>query len=87
VFLTLYATMGWLAATVAHPLYRALPLPAVLLVLGGGTFYTVGAVIFATERPNPIPGRFGFHEIWHVMVILGALAHYLCMYLYVLPLG
>lgn len=85
VFLTIYATMGWLGVAVAIPLVEILPWPAVALLLGGGVAYTAGAVVFSKERPNPVPGVFGFHEIWHVMVILGALTHYLCMLLYVLP--
>ncbi len=86
VFLTMYATMGWLAVTVAIPLAAALPLPALVLLVAGGLLYTGGAVVFGSERPNPLPGVFGFHEIWHVAVILGALAHFLLMYLYVLPI-
>ena len=41
--------------------------------------------MYQTEQPNPVPGRFGFHEIWHVAVILGALSHYLFMWVYVMP--
>ena len=54
-----------------------------MFVLGGVAF-TAGGYIFATERPNPVPGKFGFHEIWHVAVILGAAFHYAVMYFYVL---
>jgi hemolysin III len=42
-----------------------------------------GNVIFSLEKPNPVPGRFGFHEIWHLCVIAGALAHYVMIYIYV----
>jgi hemolysin III len=69
------------------PLAAALPLPGVALVVLGGLLYTGGAIVFGSERPNPLPGTFGFHEIWHVAVILGALCHFLFMYFYVLPLS
>ena len=42
-------------------------------------------VVFVVERPNPVPGVLGFHEIWHVLVVVAATLHYLLMYLYVLP--
>ncbi len=82
---TLYVTLGWLAVTMVVPLYKGVGGVAVALLALGGAFYSVGAVIFATERPNPVPGRFGFHEIWHLFVIGGAVSHYVLMWLYVLP--
>jgi hemolysin III len=42
-------------------------------------------VIFSAEKPNPLPGRFGFHEIWHLFVVLGALSHWVFMWYFVLP--
>ena len=54
-------------------------------MLFGGVLYLVGGIVYATEQPNPFPGRFGFHEIWHVAVILGAATHWVMMYVYVLP--
>ena len=42
----------------------------------GGLLYTGGAVIYAIEKPNPFPGKFGFHEIWHFCVLLAAAAHF-----------
>jgi hemolysin III len=78
---TLYITMGWLGAFVAVPVYQQIGILGFLLFLGGGVFYTIGFVIYNIEKPNPVPGKFGFHEIWHIFVILGALAHYLMMML------
>jgi hemolysin III len=85
VSLTLYSTMGWLGAVVGYPIYKAVSWTGISLLLAGGIAYTLGAVIFAVEKPNPLPGRFGFHEIWHVFVILGALGHFVFMYVCVLP--
>lgn len=82
---TLYLSMGWASLILAVPFNQALPGAAFWLLLTGGLCYTVGVVIFALERPNPIPGRFGFHEIWHVFVILGAFTHAWMMMNHVLP--
>ncbi len=62
-----------------------MPVGALALMAAGGLIYSGGFVIFVIERPNPWPGVFGFHEIWHLMVVVAALLHYLLMYLYVLP--
>jgi len=43
----------------------------------GGVVYTLGAVIYATKIFNLIPGKLGFHEIWHIFVLLGATAHFI----------
>ena len=56
-----------------------------MLFLSGGVAYTVGGYIYVKEKPNPYPGVFGFHEIWHIFVVLGAGFHYFVMYFYVLP--
>jgi hemolysin III len=86
VFLTMYGTLGWLGAAVAWPLTSIIDWWGLALLALGGVLYTAGAVVFALERPNPIPGKFGFHEIWHVFVVAGAAAHYFLMLRYVLPL-
>lgn len=83
--MTLYVTMGWLGACMTYWLAPFLGVQGLALLVIGGLWFTVGGYIFYTEQPNPIPGKFGFHEIWHVMVILGALTHWVLMYFYVLP--
>ncbi len=84
---TLYIAMGWLGAVIAYPVYKSFSFSGLCLFVGGGILYTVGFMIFSSEKPNPVPGRFGFHEIWHIFVILGALSHYLLMYFMILPLA
>ena len=84
---TIYLSMGWIGIVLAIPFYLTVRetvgiLPIVLLTLGG-VFYTVGSAIFYGEWPNPVKGKFGFHEIWHIFVILGAASHYLIMYFYI----
>ena len=78
--------MGWLAVLLVVPIMKVLPWQGIALLAAGGVIYTIGWVVYFTEKPNPIPGRFGFHEIWHGMVLLAAGAHFLVMYLYILPL-
>jgi hemolysin III len=73
----IYLVMGWLAVMGVGEILRAMPPGAVLWLLLGGIFFTVGAVIYILKRPNLVPGVFGFHELWHIFVILGALAHFI----------
>lgn len=83
--MTTYITMGWLGGILALWLAPMIGTWGLGLFVLGGLAFTVGGYIFATEQPNPVPGKFGFHEIWHVFVILGALFHYCVMYFYALP--
>ena len=72
----IYLIMGWIAVFVIVPLYRAGgPLP-LLWLLAGGLMYTAGGVIYAIKKPDIFPGWLGFHEIFHIFVILGSAAHY-----------
>jgi hemolysin III len=81
---TLYIALGWMPVALAGAA-RDIPPGAIVLMAAGGLVYSAGFVIFVVERPNPIPGRFGFHEIWHAMVVVAAALHYALMYAYVLP--
>ncbi|HET7723796.1 MAG TPA: hemolysin III family protein, partial [Propionibacteriaceae bacterium] len=81
---TMYIVLGWMAALLAG-VASSVPLAAVVLMAAGGLAYTVGFVVYVVEKPNPRPGVFGFHELWHVLVVVGALLHYLLIYFYVLP--
>jgi hemolysin III len=81
---TLYIALGWMPVVLVGA-GRSLPWGALALMAAGGLIYSIGFVIFVVEKPNPWPGVFGFHEIWHLMVVVAALLHYLLMYIYVLP--
>ncbi|HSD11615.1 MAG TPA: hemolysin III family protein [Candidatus Binatia bacterium] len=81
----IYLAMGWIALVAVVPLVRAFPLPALLWLLAGGLLYTVGAVIYATRRPNPLPRVFGFHEIFHLFVLGGSISHFVFMLRWVVP--
>jgi len=78
----LFIAMGWMGLIILKPLYHALHWDGFSLLLLGGLFYTVGGLIYVLEKPNPIPGKFGFHEIWHCFVLAGAASHFFVMGLY-----
>jgi hemolysin III len=73
----LYVLLGWFIVPVIPALHAAVGDRALGLLLVGGAFYTVGAVIYATRRPDPFPRVFGFHEIFHLLVIAAAICHFL----------
>jgi hemolysin III len=62
-----------------------LPATPIVLLAVGGLLYTIGAVIYALRRPNPWPRVFGFHEIFHALVVAAAVAHYVAMVGWVIP--
>jgi hemolysin III len=66
-----YVGLGWAAGSTLPQLGATLPQQAMTLLLLGGIVYSVGAVIYALRRPDPIPHIFGFHEIFHLMVVTG----------------
>jgi len=79
VFTGLYLALGWVALGVMPALLRE----GGLLVLGplllGGLFYSVGAVVYARQRPDPSPRWFGFHEVFHALTVLAFAAHYVAV--------
>jgi len=83
----LYLLMGWLALAGLGEILSNIPPGALTWLMLGGLFYTFGAVIYILKKPDPFPGVFGFHEIWHIFVILGAFSHFALMLLYIAPAG
>lgn len=71
-----YLLMGWISLFVMVPLVRAVGFRTLLWLLIGGVCYSVGAVIYGLKKPNLIPGWLGFHEIFHIFIILGSLSHF-----------
>jgi hemolysin III len=74
---TVYVVMGWLCLSAVGQISTALSPAALFWLIAGGVIYTIGAVVYATKLFNFIPGKFGFHEVWHIFVLLGALAHFI----------
>jgi len=84
---TLYICIGWVGIILVVRTIPLMGLEGFLYILGGGILYTLGAGIYYFEKPNPLPGKFGFHEIWHLFVLAGAAVHFLFMYRIALPFG
>lgn len=82
-YVAVYLAMGWMGFLKAEAFYRGLPGAVLALLAAGGLTYTFGAVIYGLKRPNPLPGRFGFHEIWHLFVLLASVFHFAAVYLLV----
>jgi hemolysin III len=80
-----YLAMGWLCLMGVRVMLAEMPMSALVWLLLGGIFFSVGALVYVTKRPNPCPGVFGFHEVWHVFVILGCLCHFVVVAAYVAP--
>ena len=75
----LYILMGWLAVIALGPLSRSLSPEGVFWLVAGGVVYTVGAVIFALDRPHLWPGKFSAHDLWHLFVLGGSACHFACI--------
>jgi hemolysin III len=74
-YVALYLVLGWAAVAYFVPLFRA-DAAMMVLVAVGGLLYTGGAIVYGMKRPNPFPGRFGFHEIFHTCTVLAFLCHW-----------
>lgn len=70
-----YVALGWVGVLAMPDIARNAGVAALLLLLAGGILYTIGAVVYARQRPDPLPEVFGFHEVFHVFVIAAAAAH------------
>ena len=80
-----YVVMGWLSLLAVRQIVAALPSGALVGLAAGGIIYTLGAVVYIVKKPDFVPGVFGFHELWHLFVILAALAHFIAIAGYVAP--
>lgn len=78
----LYIGMGWVAIFVIKDLYINLVGPAFFLLVLGGLLYTIGGVIYAIKRPNI--KNWNFHDIFHIFIMLGSLAHFLLVFLFLI---
>ena len=81
-----YLVMGWLGVLAANEILAALPPGALVLLILGGLAFTFGAIVYITKKMDFVPGVFGFHEVWHIFVIVGCLFHFALMLVYVAPI-
>lgn len=82
----MYIGLGWLVVVSLPALLRGLDTPETVLLVAGGMLYSLGALVLATNRPNPWPRTFGFHEVWHTATIAAAVCQYVSILLVVLGL-
>ena len=82
-----YVGVGWIGAVAFPAIAIDAGIGAAILIAVGGLLYTTGAVIYARESPNPNPAVFGYHEIFHVLVLAAAAAHFAAIAIYALPAG
>jgi len=80
-----YVALGWVAIGAAPQLLDGLGVDGFSLIALGGVLYTAGAVVYARKRPDPFPAVFGYHEVFHALVIAAAAAHYAVIAAYVIP--
>lgn len=79
-----YIGMGWLVVFFISPISKVISFEGILFLVLGGIFYTVGGIIYASKWPRLNIKVLGFHEIFHIFILLGSLSHYICIMQYVL---
>ena len=84
---TAYVALGWFSLIALPQLVERTGVGALALLAAGGVAYTAGAVVYARRRPDPRPGVFGYHELFHVLVVLAAAAHFIAVAAYAAPRG
>ena len=75
----IYVVMGWLCVGAAGQMLATLPVWVFVWLITGGVIYTLGALVYITKIFNFVPGVFGFHEVWHIFVMLAAAAHFVAV--------
>jgi len=75
-----YLLMGWLAVAGIPGMQTQIGSQAIFWTIAGGLFYSIGAIVYMVKKPNPVPGVFGFHEIWHLFVMAGTASHFWAVY-------
>jgi hemolysin III len=83
----IYVILGWVALAAFPELLDEVGITGTALVAAGGVLYTVGAVVYALKRPDPAPRVFGYHEVFHALVIVAAALQYAVIAFYVIPNG
>lgn len=81
----IYVATGWIGVLATPQLLDTIGVAPVVLLCSGGVLYTIGAVIYALQRPDPLPTVFGYHEVFHVLVVAAAAIHFTTVAVWVLP--
>jgi hemolysin III len=81
-----YLVLGWACVICIAPILHTIPSGGLILLLAGGIAYSAGAVIYAAKWPRRNARNFGFHELFHILILIGSLCHFLMMYIYLIPM-
>lgn len=79
-----YICMGWFVVLFINPVFQSIRVKGMIWLVLGGVFYTVGGIIYALKWPDLRLKCMGFHEIFHIFILLGSLSHYICVFKYVI---
>ena len=82
---TLYVVVGWIVIVFLPGIVDGAGMTVVVLLAVGGVLYSIGAVVYAVKRPDPVPGVFGFHEVFHTLTVAAFATHYAAVWLVVHP--
>ena len=82
---SIYVALGWVGLATFPQMLERIGLVATAMVAAGGVLYTLGALVYARGRPDPVPAVFGYHEIFHALVIVAAAMQYAVVAFWVLP--
>jgi hemolysin III len=82
-----YVALGWFALIALPQIAERAGAGAISLLVAGGLLYTAGAIVYARRRPDPRPAVFGYHEVFHVLVVVAALAHFVAVAAFAVPSG
>lgn len=77
--------LGWVAVLIVPQLVRGVGAGGLALLVGGGALFTLGGIVYARRRPDPVPTVFGFHEVFHVLVVAAVACHYAAIAFFLLP--
>lgn len=79
--------LGWVAVLIVPQLVRGVGVGGLALLVAGGALFTLGGIVYARRRPDPVPAVFGFHEVFHVLVIAAVACHYAAIAFFLLPVA
>ena len=81
----IYLLMGWMAILAIPEMLVVMPVSALIWLVLGGLFFTLGAVVYISKKPDFYPKVFGFHEVWHIFVIFGCACHFTVIATFIAP--